>query len=160
MQEGAGVGIKVVMTGDRTLLIGRMSTLFDDKLMLRMVDPTDFATIGMHSSQVPGNDGRGPRLPGRGPARDPGRAAGRRPRRYRPGGALQDIGREADERYADVPREQRPFRLDVLPVRIGLEEALALESSRSATRPWSSPSAVTPSGCAPSTPSSTARRCS
>ena len=42
--------------------------------------------------------------------------------------ALQAIGREAEERYADVPREQRPFRLDVLPVRIGLEEALALES--------------------------------
>ena len=39
MQEGAAVGIRIVMTGDRTLLIGRMSTLFDDKLLLRMVDP-------------------------------------------------------------------------------------------------------------------------
>jgi S-DNA-T family DNA segregation ATPase FtsK/SpoIIIE len=41
--------------------------------------------------------------------------------------AIQSIGRGATERYADLPREQRPFRLDVLPVRIGLEEALEAE---------------------------------
>ena len=86
MQEGAAVGIKVVMTGDRTLTIGRMSTLFDDKLMLRMVDSSDFGAIGMTSKQVPDVDGRRPRLPRRRPARDPGRAARRRPGGHRAGG--------------------------------------------------------------------------
>lgn len=126
MQEGAAVGIKVVMTGDRTLTIGRMSTLFDDKLMLRMVDPTDFGTIGMTSKQVPTviPDGRGFRADGLREtqvallADDPAGTV--------QVGELQAIGREAAAAYADVPRGQRPFRLDVLPVRIGLDQAADL----------------------------------
>jgi S-DNA-T family DNA segregation ATPase FtsK/SpoIIIE len=126
MQEGAAVGIKVVMTGDRTLTIGRMSTLFDDKLMLRMVDSSDFGAIGMTSKQVPTSiaDGRGFRADGLREtqvallADDPAGTA--------QVAALQAIGRDAAAAYADVPRGQRPFRLDVLPVRIGLEQATGL----------------------------------
>jgi len=123
MQEGAAVGIKIVMTGDRTLTIGRMSTLFDDKLMLRMVDPSDFGTIGMTSKQVPSTfaDGRGFRADGLREtqvallADDPAGTA--------QVGALQAIARAAMEKYGDVPRERLPFRLDVLPVRVGLGQA-------------------------------------
>jgi S-DNA-T family DNA segregation ATPase FtsK/SpoIIIE len=123
MQEGAAVGIKVVMTGDRTLTIGRMSTLFDDKLMLRMVDSSDFGTIGLTSKQVPTTipDGRGFRAEGLRETQvallsdDPAGTV--------QVGALQAIGREATAAYAEVPRSLRPFRLDVLPVRIGLDEA-------------------------------------
>ncbi len=127
MQEGAAVGIRIVMTGDRTLLIGRMSTLFDDKLLLRMVDPSDFTTIGMHSRQIPSTvvDGRGFRAEGLAETQVALLTDDRVGTAQV--GALQAIGREATGRYADVPREQRPFRLDVLPVRIGLEEALAAE---------------------------------
>lgn len=123
MQEGAAVGIKVVMTGDRTLTIGRMSTLFDDKLMLRMVDSSDFGAIGMTSKQVPSSmvEGRGFRADGLREtqvallADDPAGTA--------QVGALQAIGRAAAERHADVPAALRPFRLDVLPVRVGLDQA-------------------------------------
>jgi S-DNA-T family DNA segregation ATPase FtsK/SpoIIIE len=123
MQEGAAVGIKVVMTGDRTLTIGRMSTLFDDKLMMRMVDSGDFGVIGMAPKQVPTSmvDGRGFRADGLRETQvallvpDPAGTA--------QVAALQVIGRDAATRYADVPRDLRPFRLDVLPVRIGLSEA-------------------------------------
>jgi S-DNA-T family DNA segregation ATPase FtsK/SpoIIIE len=126
LQEGAGVGIKVVMTGDRSLLIGRMSTLFDDKLMLRMVDASDFGTIGMTSRQVPTSmvEGRGFRADGLRETQvallstDPAGTA--------QVAALQEIAREATSRYADVPPAARPFRVDVLPVRIGMAEALAL----------------------------------
>jgi DNA segregation ATPase FtsK/SpoIIIE, S-DNA-T family len=123
MQEGAAVGIKIVMTGDRTLTIGRMSTLFDDKLMLRMVDPSDFGTIGMTSKQVPSSfaDGRGFRADALREtqvallADDPAGTV--------QVGALQAIARSATEQYVDLSRGQRPFRLDVLPVRVGLEQA-------------------------------------
>jgi S-DNA-T family DNA segregation ATPase FtsK/SpoIIIE len=123
MQEGAAVGIKVVMTGDRTLTIGRVATLFDDKLMLRMVDPSDFGVIGMTSKQVPTSmvEGRGFRADGLREtqvallAPDPAGTA--------QVAALQAIGREATERHAGVPAGLRPFRLDVLPVRVGLGEA-------------------------------------
>jgi S-DNA-T family DNA segregation ATPase FtsK/SpoIIIE len=40
--------------------------------------------------------------------------------------ALQAIGREAEQRHSDLPRELLPFRLDVLPVRIGLDQAADL----------------------------------
>jgi S-DNA-T family DNA segregation ATPase FtsK/SpoIIIE len=123
MQEGAAVGIKVVMTGDRTLTIGRMSTLFDDKLMLRMVDSSDFGAIGMTSKQVPTSmpEGRGFRAEGLREtqvallAEDPAGTA--------QVAALQAIGRAASEQGADVAATQRPFRLDVLPVRVDLQQA-------------------------------------
>jgi S-DNA-T family DNA segregation ATPase FtsK/SpoIIIE len=130
MQEGAAVGIKVVMTGDRTLTIGRMSTLFDDKLMLRMVDSSDFGAIGMTSKQVPTSmvEGRGFRADGLREtqvallADDPAGTA--------QVGALQAIGRDAEARWVeggvDLAPGLRPFRLDVLPVRIGLGEAADL----------------------------------
>ena len=126
IQEGSAVGIRLVVTGDRTLTIGRMSTLFDDKLMMRMTDMSDFTTIGMSMKQVPNamSEGRGFRADGLRETQvallDPDPAGTAQV------GALQRIGRDASERYADLPRERRPFRLDVLPVRIGLAEAQAL----------------------------------
>ena len=159
LQEGGAVGIRIVMTGDRTMLIGRMSTLFDDKLLLRMVDPSDFTSIGMTSKQIPSSltEGRGFRAEGVREthvallADDPVGTA--------QVAALQAIGRTAEATYADLPRERRPFRLDVLPVRIPLAEARELVTEPLSTRRWCSRSAATPSACAPSTPSSTARAC-
>jgi S-DNA-T family DNA segregation ATPase FtsK/SpoIIIE len=111
-----------------------MSTLFDDKLMLRMVDSSDFGTIGMTSKQVPTSmpEGRGFRAEGLREtqvallADDPAGTA--------QVGALQAIGRAASEQHRDVPANQRPFRLDVLPVRVELRQAdELLESSLAPT---------------------------
>ncbi len=128
LQEGAGVGVKLVVSGDRTLTTGRMSTLLEDKLMLRMVDAADFSTIGMTAKQVPGSmpDGRAFRAEGLLESQVvllTDDAAG-----TAQVGELQRIAREAKERYAAVPAARRPFRVDVLPVRIGLAEALELGS--------------------------------
>ncbi|NDL58930.1 FtsK/SpoIIIE domain-containing protein [Phytoactinopolyspora mesophila] len=126
LQEGAGPGIKVVMTADRSGLVGRMAAMLDDKLMLRMTEASDFGAIGLISREVPEH-------------MEPGRA-------FRADGiretqvallteddagtaqvaALQEIGREATERYADLPRSQRPFRVDPLPTKITLDDALGL----------------------------------
>jgi S-DNA-T family DNA segregation ATPase FtsK/SpoIIIE len=94
--------------------------------MLRMVDASDFGTIGMTSRQVPTSmiEGRGFRADGLRETQvallstDPAGTA--------QVAALQEIAREATSRYADVPPAARPFRVDVLPVRIGMAEALAL----------------------------------
>jgi len=103
-----------------------MSTLFDDKLMMRMVDSSDFGAIGMTSRQVPTSmvEGRGFRADGLREtqvallADDPAGTA--------QVGALQQIGRRATRTYDDLPHDLRPFRLDVLPVRFGLDEAADL----------------------------------
>ncbi|GGF44928.1 hypothetical protein GCM10011519_18460 [Marmoricola endophyticus] len=126
MQEGGAVGVTVVVTGDRSLGVGRMAALLDDRLVLRTPEQGDYAVIGLPARQVPES-----MVPGRG-----FRAAGLRETQVAlldtdPSGtaqvaAVQRIGREATTRWADVPTTRRPFRLDVLPVRIGLEEALDL----------------------------------
>jgi S-DNA-T family DNA segregation ATPase FtsK/SpoIIIE len=41
LQEGHSAGIRMIMTGDKTLLIGRMAALFPDKLLLRLPEATD-----------------------------------------------------------------------------------------------------------------------
>ena len=128
LQEGAGVGIRFVMTADRTGLTGRMSTLIEDRMALSLSDPGDYGNIAMMARDVPSS------MP-------PGRAfrAGERPREMQwalldPSGVgtdqvrvLQEIGRAATERYADVPRSRRPQRVDDLPAAISLQESRALE---------------------------------
>jgi len=90
LREGAAVGLRAVVTGDRTVLTGRLSSLISDRLVLRMADPMDYAMAGLAPRQIPESmvPGRGlipgdrPR-PGRsGPGRRAGEAGrlGRRPR--------------------------------------------------------------------------------
>lgn len=123
LQEGGAVGVRVVMTGDRSLAMGRMSTLLDDKIMLKMTDKSDFAAIGMASKKVPDSmpEGRGFRAEGLRETQvallDPDPVGTAQVR------ALQELGRQATSRYADLPRSRRPFHVDVLPVRFDAEQA-------------------------------------
>ena len=119
LQEGAGVGIRMVMTADRSGLVGRISTSIEDRIALSMSDPGDFANIGIPTREVPAS------MP-------PGRSfrAGERPREVQWAlldvsgvgtdqvRVLQELGREASERYADLPRSRRPQRVDDLPAAI------------------------------------------
>ncbi|AKU18062.1 FtsK/SpoIIIE domain-containing protein [Luteipulveratus mongoliensis] len=127
LQEGAGVGIKMVVSGDRSLTVGRVSTLLEDKVMLRMLDPQEFSLVGLGRREVPDTmvDGRAFRAQNgaqelqtvlHGP--DPSGTA--------QVAALQQISREAKARYADVAPQHRPFRLDILPPRVTITEARAL----------------------------------
>lgn len=61
MREGPSSGVHFLVTGDRTLLAGRMSVLADGKVLLRLVDPSDYMEVGMSSRDVPEDipDGRG-----------------------------------------------------------------------------------------------------
>lgn len=61
LREGASVGIHVVVSGDRTLLSGRVATLVEHKLMLRLPDRGDYAMAGVRAKDVPDDiaDGRG-----------------------------------------------------------------------------------------------------
>jgi DNA segregation ATPase FtsK/SpoIIIE, S-DNA-T family len=54
VREGAAVGLRVVMTGDRSALSGRAGSAFRDRLVLRLADPADFGLAGIPPRQVPG----------------------------------------------------------------------------------------------------------
>ncbi|MDI6519208.1 FtsK/SpoIIIE domain-containing protein [Streptomyces coelicoflavus] len=134
MREGASVGIHLVLTGDRTLLVGRIATLTEDKYGLRLADRSDFASLGIPARKVPEE------IP-------PGRAfrneAGTETQfallsedttGQGQAAAITAIGEAATARDADVPRARRPFRVDSLPSRISFPEAWEMrdpEASRS-----------------------------
>jgi S-DNA-T family DNA segregation ATPase FtsK/SpoIIIE len=134
MREGASVGIHLVLTGDRTLLVGRIATLTEDKYGLRLADRSDFASLGIPTRKVPEE------IP-------PGRAfrneAGTETQfallsedttGQGQAAAISAIGEAAAARDADVPRARRPFRVDSLPSRIAFPEAWEMrdpEGSRS-----------------------------
>ncbi|GHB56133.1 cell division protein FtsK [Streptomyces viridiviolaceus] len=134
MREGASVGIHLVLTGDRTLLVGRIATLTEDKYGLRLADRSDFSSLGIPARKVPEE------IP-------PGRAfrneAGTETQfallaedttGQGQAAALTAIGEAAAARDADVPRARRPFRVDSLPSRLSFAEAWEMrdpEASRS-----------------------------
>ncbi|MEV7789049.1 FtsK/SpoIIIE domain-containing protein [Streptomyces sp. NPDC088106] len=134
MREGASVGIHLVLTGDRTLLVGRIASLTEDKYGLRLADRSDFSSLGIPTRKVPEE------IP-------PGRAfrneAGTETQfallaedttGQGQAAAITAIGEAAAARDSDVPRIRRPFRVDSLPSRISFPEAWELrdpEGSRS-----------------------------
>jgi S-DNA-T family DNA segregation ATPase FtsK/SpoIIIE len=127
LQEGAGAGIRVVLASDRSGVMGRISTLIEDRIMLRMPDAADFAAIGMRSKDVPTT-----MPPGR------GFRSAERPREVQlalltedPSGvaqvaALQQIGRTATEQAGTLTPAERPRRVDELPMSITVSIAMDL----------------------------------
>ncbi len=128
LQEGAGVGIRMVIGADRTGVLGRIGLLVEDRIMLSMNEASDYSAIGMNARDVPTS------MP-------PGRAfrSGERPREMQwamldASGAgveqvrvLQEIGREATERWSDLDRGRRPQRVDELPSTISWDEMATFE---------------------------------
>ncbi|MDI6105616.1 FtsK/SpoIIIE domain-containing protein [Actinoplanes sp. NEAU-A12] len=126
LREGASCGVHLIVSGDRSVLTGRIATLSEEKIVLRMPDPGDMSLAGIPVRGVPPQmaPGRALRagsgvevqialLPGE--ASGPGQAA-----------ALAQIGRWARERDASVPAAARPFRLGELPAQISYAEVAAL----------------------------------
>ncbi|MFI1484576.1 FtsK/SpoIIIE domain-containing protein [Streptomyces sp. NPDC020747] len=128
-REGAAVGLKVVMTADRSGLSGQVSSAFADRLVLRFADPNDYSTAGLQVREVPKNmpPGRALRITDVGVdetqigllAEDPAGQAQVR--------ALREIAEEAGARFGRLPTARRPMRVDALPARITATEALALD---------------------------------
>ncbi|QFR97929.1 cell division protein FtsK [Streptomyces tsukubensis] len=135
MREGASVGLHVIMTGDRQILVGRIASLTEDKYGLRLADRSDFTMLGISARKIPDEipAGRGFRNESGTETQfallaedttGQGQAA-----------ALTEIGLLATERCAGVPRGRRPFRVDVLPSRIGFEQAWEMRDPQTASSP-------------------------
>jgi DNA segregation ATPase FtsK/SpoIIIE, S-DNA-T family len=126
LSEGASAGMHLVMTGDRSLIGGRISTLCEEKLAFKLAEKEDFALIGLRPRELPDEipPGRAFRA-GSGnemqvallapDASGPGQAA-----------ALQAIAMQCRSRDHAVPAAQRPFRVDLLPTRISFARACQL----------------------------------
>jgi len=135
LRDGAGVGLHVILAGDRVLGSGRFSATTEDKLVLRLNDRQDYTTVGIPSKSAPEDPG-----PGRAMRTGDqcelqiavldedlsGAAQGR---------VLAELGERLNRREAGVPAAKRPLRLDTLPERISYAEAIALHPAGQPMRP-------------------------
>ena len=126
LAEGASAGIHLIMTGDRSLLAGRIAAMCENKLAFKLAEKDDYALIGLRPRTLPDD------IP-------PGRAyqAGtgtetqvallaRDPSGQRQAAALRQIAAWSAELDTAVPASLRPFRVDVLPSRITFAQAWQL----------------------------------
>jgi S-DNA-T family DNA segregation ATPase FtsK/SpoIIIE len=131
LREGAAVGLSAVFTGDRSGLGGQVSTVFDDRLILRMSDPNDYNYAGINERYVPSEMPAGRALE----SVSTGGSSLRESQialldAYELGtaqvAALQALARSAERAYGLPAYGQRPLHVDELPVRVTYAEALAL----------------------------------
>ncbi|WP_328295773.1 FtsK/SpoIIIE domain-containing protein [Kineococcus sp. NBC_00420] len=130
LREGAGVGVHLVVAGDRQLLTGRTGTLVEDKLLLRLTDRADATMAGLSARQVPEDMAPG-RLLRAGAGAASGQEAqvavlGADPSGPGQVAALSELGGRLRARDGALPRERRPFRLDTLPAHLDYPRALEL----------------------------------
>ena len=53
LREGPSVGLRAVVAGDRSALLGRLPTTIEDKLVLRMGDRNDYGLAGLQTKKMP-----------------------------------------------------------------------------------------------------------
>ena len=128
LQEGAGVGLRFVIGADRSGVLGRISMLVEDRILLAMAEPSDYTTIGLSPRSVPKTMG-------------PGRAfrGGEQPRELQfamleESGegieqvrVLHELAEASTARWSDLDRSRRPRRVDNLPTSITWEAAALLD---------------------------------
>jgi len=135
LREGPGVGLRIVITADRSGLVGRLSGAVEDRAVLRLADRNDYGLLGMAVRAVPdhvppGRMFRGDDLVETQVALLDADAAG--PAQVE---ALQSLARQAQERDRGLPRQARPFRVDALPRRLSVAEAERLDGDRTPGTP-------------------------
>jgi DNA segregation ATPase FtsK/SpoIIIE, S-DNA-T family len=126
LREGPAVGLRAVVTGDRTALTGPISTVFDQRLTLRMADPSDYGYAGINERHVPSHLPGGRALEQNGNTLRESHIAllDRDPSGTAQVAALHRLARAEERR---LPRAQRPMRVDPLPVRVTASEAWSLD---------------------------------
>ncbi|KUL39517.1 cell division protein FtsK [Actinoplanes awajinensis subsp. mycoplanecinus] len=135
LRDGAGVGIHLVLAGDKVLGSGRYSGTTEDKLVLRLNDRQDYSTVGVPTKSAPVDPepGRAMRTADLSEAQiavldtDLSGAAQAQ--------VLLTLAEELGKREAAVPAARRARRLDVLPDTISYDEAVDLHLSGGPMRP-------------------------
>jgi S-DNA-T family DNA segregation ATPase FtsK/SpoIIIE len=128
LRDGAAAGVHLVISGDRSLLSSRMSTLTDDKIVLRLTDRLDYSLGGINHRTLPASI-----PPGRGFRAESGTEVqfavlGSDVSGPSQAAAVQELARSLRPTDGVVPAP-RPFRVDALPKDLELDAALALESA-------------------------------
>ncbi|MET9337128.1 FtsK/SpoIIIE domain-containing protein [Nonomuraea sp. NPDC003804] len=122
LREGPAVGLRAVVTGDRSALLGQVSTVFDERLVLRLADPADYGLAGLPGKDLPAAMPQGRALSVREQGVVESQIALLDPDPSGPAqvAALQKLAR------AREPEGEPPLRVDALPMRVTASQALEL----------------------------------
>ncbi len=123
LREGASVGIHMIITGDRSLLSGRISATTEDKLALRLADRMDYTLLGLSPKKLPDEPPPGRAYRAESAIETQVALLDADPSGQGQARAISVIAEAAVERDADVPRARRPFRVDVLPAQLSFDQA-------------------------------------
>lgn len=138
LREGPAVGLRAVVTSDRSGLLGQVSTVFDDRLLLRLSDAADYGLAGFPLKGLPSvlPPGRALSMGEHGIVEHQIALLAADPAGPAQVAALQALAREAGpaagRRWgAGGP----PLRVDALPLRITATQAMELEPGFSPPSP-------------------------
>jgi S-DNA-T family DNA segregation ATPase FtsK/SpoIIIE len=137
LREGAAVGLRAVVTTDRSALMGQAGTVFGKRMVLRLTDRADAGFVGINERSMPDHQPPG-RIMFEGVPQpfeaqvamldlDPSGPA--------QVAALRRLGQQATDRCGRPPQPQRPLRVDALPIRIAFTETWRLDPEFAAPSP-------------------------
>ncbi|GGO18071.1 cell division protein FtsK [Microbispora rosea subsp. aerata] len=135
LREGPAVGLRAIVTSDRSGLLGQISTVFDDRLVLRLADPADYGLAGLPTRDLPSSmpPGRALAVGEHGLVESQIALLCDDPSGPAQVAVLQELARTAAARFggADTPGtwawpSEPPLRVDALPMRITASQALDL----------------------------------
>ncbi|WP_067129591.1 FtsK/SpoIIIE domain-containing protein [Microtetraspora malaysiensis] len=136
LREGPAVGLRAIVTSDRSGLLGQISTVFEDRLVLRLADPADYGLAGLPVKDLPSSlpPGRALSLGENGLVESQIALLADDPSGPAQVAALQALARTAAARFGGDPerkgawawRSAPPLRVDALPVRVTAETAMEL----------------------------------
>jgi len=116
LREGSAVGLRAAVTGDRGLLHGRLSSLFSEKLVLRLADPTDAVLLGLSRAALPVTQ-----PPGRAVLWSDGAEV---QLALPPQGRSHLLTPRHDQPGREPTPDRRPLRVDPMPSRVALDDLL------------------------------------
>ncbi len=124
MREGPGVGVRVIVTGDRSATSARFASLADQILMLRLNDRTVYAAVGLNPKFLPEHMAPGRAFHARGGTEVQVALLDPDPSGPAQVAAISKRAAQATERDALSPAAVRPDPIAVLPVHVSLAELL------------------------------------
>ncbi|MFJ9029476.1 FtsK/SpoIIIE domain-containing protein [Streptomyces sp. NPDC102274] len=149
LRDGAGVGIHVVLAGDRILGNSRFSGTTEDRLVLRLNDKADYSSVGIPTKSAPTDPAPGRAMRTQDFTEVQLAVLGSDLSGTAQAEALMALGEEITRREAAVPAERRAPRLDVLPEQIDYTQAVALRPQTAPMLPLVAVGGDTLTGLAP-----------
>ena len=137
VREGGAVGVRVVLTGDRTVLTSRVGAAFRTRLVLPLPDPTDYGLAGIPVRQVPADRPPGRALLSDGTEAQVALLPGD-PSAVGQVAAVERIAAETSVRHARAPTAagMAPIRVEALPGHVEVEDVSAEAKALATGAAW------------------------